>query len=180
MLHSQIIDTAEQIRVMGVVFRPGGVYAFTAEDLAGMTGRDVDLHDLFGVTADRLRQQPARHSHAPAQRLALLERWLQQRLRMPAIDPAINHAIGALNRVPQVACIPRIAQAIGMSDRRFTVQFDRQVGMKPKHYARLMRFRTVISHAHYQTAVNWSAVAADCGYSDQAHLSHEFRSASPG
>lgn len=175
MLHSQIIDTAEQIRVMGVMFRPGGVYAFTAEDLAGMAGRDVDLHDLFGVTADRLRQRLL-DTPAPAQRLTLLERWLQQRLRMPAIDPAINHAIGALNRVPQVACIPRIAQAIGMSDRRFTAQFGRQVGMKPKHYARLMRFRTVISHAHYQPAVNWSAVAADCGYSDQAHLSHEFRS----
>jgi AraC-like DNA-binding protein len=175
MLRSQIIDTAEQIRVMGVVFRPGGVYAFTAEDLTGMAGRDVDLHDLFGVSADRLRERLL-DTPAPAQRLALLERWLRQRLRMPAIDPAISHAIGALNRVPQVTCIPRIAQAIGMSDRRFTVQFGRQVGMKPKHYARLMRFRTVISHAHYQPAVNWSAVAADCGYADQAHLSHEFRS----
>ncbi|MFZ0871658.1 MAG: helix-turn-helix domain-containing protein [Rhodanobacter sp.] len=175
MLRSQIIDTAEQIRVMGVVFQPGGVHAFTAEDIAGIAGRDVDLHDLFGVTADRLRQRLL-NTQAPARRLELLERWLRQRLRVPAIDPTIRRAIEALNRVPQVNGIPLIARAIGMSDRRLTMQFSRQVGMKPKHYARLMRFRAVISHAHYQPAVNWSVVAADCGYSDQAHLSHEFRS----
>jgi AraC-like DNA-binding protein len=175
MLHSQIIDTAEQIRVMGVVFRPGGVHAFTAENLTGMAGRDVDLHDLFGVTVDRLRQRLL-ETQAPAQRLGLLEGWLRRRLRIPVMDPAISHAIDALSRVPQITGIPLIARAIGMSDRRFTLQFSRQVGMKPKHYARLMRFRAVIGHAHYQPAVNWSAVAADCGYSDQAHLSHEFRS----
>jgi AraC-like DNA-binding protein len=175
MLRSQIIDTAEQIRVMGVVFRPGGVHAFTAEDLNGMAGRDVDLHDLFGVTAYRLRQRLL-DTPVPAQRLVLLERWLRQRLRTPAMDPGISHAITALNRVPQVTSIPLLARGIGMSDRRFTLQFGRQVGMKPKHYARLMRFRAVIAHAHYQPAVNWSAVAADCGYADQAHLSHEFRS----
>ena len=175
MLRSQIIDTAEQIRVMGVVFHPGGVHAFTAEDLAAMAGRDVDLHDLFGAAADRLRQRLL-ETPAPARRLELLEGWLRERLRVTAMSPAIGHAIAALNRVPQVTRIPLITRAIGLSDRRFTTAFRRQVGMNPKHYARLMRFRAVVAHAHYQPLVNWSAVAADCGYSDQAHLSHEFRS----
>jgi AraC-like DNA-binding protein len=171
---SQIIDTAEQIRVMGVVFRPGGAYAFTGEDLAAMAGRDIDLHDLFGATADRLRQRLL-ETPTPAHRLELLEEWLRRRLRAPAPNPAIAHAIAALNRVPQVTHIPHVARAVGMSDSRFTTLFRRQVGMNPKHYARLMRFRAVIAHAHYRDAVDWSAVAADCGYCDQAHLSHEFR-----
>ena len=174
MLCSQIIDTAEQVRVMGVVFRPGGAHALCGEDMAAMAGRDIDLHDLFGACTDRLRQRLL-ESPAAAQRLTLLEGWLQQRLRADAVSPAIVHTLTLLQQFPQVPRIPRIAQAAGVSERRMLQLFRRQIGMTPKHYARLLRFRAVVAQAHRQPAVDWSALAADCGYCDQAHLSHEFR-----
>lgn len=174
MQRSQIIDTAEQVRVIGVVFRTGGARAFTGEDLSSTAGRDIDLHDLFGADAGRLRQRLL-NTDAAVDRLALLERWLQRRLQPSAINPAIDHAVALLNNVPQVHRIPAIARTISLSERRFVQVFRRQVGMAPKQYARLMRFRAVIEHAHKQSFVDWSAVAVDCGYCDQAHLCHEFR-----
>jgi hypothetical protein len=66
MLRSQIIDTAEQIRVMGVVFQPGGVHAFTAEDLAGMAGRDVDFARSVWRDGGPVAPAPARNSGARA------------------------------------------------------------------------------------------------------------------
>ena len=174
MLGSQIIDTAEQVRVMGVVFRAGGAYAFTGEDLAASAQRDIDLHDLFGPEAGSLRQRLL-ETATPTARLALLEQWLRKRLRATTKHAAIDHALTMLNHVPQVQRIPAIARHMGMSERRFTQLFRRQVGMTPKHYARLIRFRTVVDHAHSRQRVDWSAVAADCGYCDQAHLTHEFR-----
>ena len=174
LLRSQIIDTAEQIRVMGVVFRPGGAHAFTSEDLSRCAGQDIDLHDLFGAASGRLRQRLL-NTHAPPERLRLLECWLKQRLQPGAIDPAIAHAVNLLQAVPQVHRLPLIARTIGLSERRFTQLFRRQLGMTPKQYARLLRFRAVIDHAHARSRVDWSAVAADCGYCDQAHLGHEFR-----
>ena len=174
MQRSQIIDTAEQVRVMGVVFRAGGAHAFTGEDLAASAQRDIDLHDLFGPDADRLRQRLL-ETATPTARLVLLEQWLRERLRSATKNAAMDHALMLLNRVPQVRRIPAIAKHIGMSERRFTQLFRRQMGMTPKHYARLIRFRAVVDHAHGRQSVNWSAVAADCGYCDQAHLTHEFR-----
>lgn len=171
---SQIIDTAEQIRVMGVQFRAAGVYALTGENLAAMEGRDVDLHDLFGPAADRLRQRLL-ETGQPLQRLRRLERWLCRRLRLSSPDPAIGYAIAALDRAPQVARMPQIAREAGLSERHFSTLFCRQVGMRPKHYARLMRFRAVTEHAYQHARVDWAAVAVDGGYADQAHLSHEFR-----
>ena len=171
---SQIIDTAEQVRVMGVVFRQGGVHAFTGEDVTRLAERDTDLLELFGAGADGLRQRLL-DTPAPAQRLALLEAWLHRRARMTPVHAAVHHAVSMLDRVPQLASIPLIARATGLSERRLLQLFRRQVGMTPKHYARLMRFRAVVQHAHAHATVDWSAVAADCGFSDQAHLSHEFR-----
>lgn len=131
LLSSQIIDTAEQIRVMGVVFRPGGAHAFTGEDLSRSAGQDIDLHDLFGAASGRLRQRLL-HTDAPHERLRLLESWLTQRLQPQVINPAIAHAVALLHVVPQVHRLPVIARTIGLSDRRFTQLFRRQVGMAPK------------------------------------------------
>src|SRR5690242_17792614 len=173
-LCSQIIDTAEQIRVMGAVFRPGGAGALTGEDMAALEGRDVDLAALFGRHAAALRQRLL-ETPQPARRLALLERWLRERMRLPRVEPCVAHALAWLERTPQAARIGSLAQETGVSERRLGRLFRRQVGYGPKQYARLLRFRAVVAQVHGHPRVDWAAVAADGGYCDQAHLAHEFR-----
>ena len=173
-LRSEIIDTAEQVRVMGVVFHPGGAHALTGEDASTLTGRDIDLADLFGRSADLLREQLLETGTARA-RLYILMQWLQQRMHSTALHPAVGHALATLAGSPQVSRIALLARETGLSERRLGLLFQRQVGMRPKRYARLLRFRAVVTLAQSRASVNWSEVAADCGYCDQVHLSHEFR-----
>lgn len=172
-LRSEIIDTTEQVRVMGVVFHPGGAHALTGEDARTLTARDIDLVDLFGSAAGLLREQLLETGRA-RDRLRTLAQWLRQRMQVGALHPAVNHAVRTLARQPQVHRIALLARDTGLSERRLGVLFQRQVGMRPKHYARLLRFRAVVTQAQSQASVNWSHVAADCGYCDQAHLTHEF------
>lgn len=173
-LCSQIIDTAEQIRVMGVVFRPGGAGALTGEDMSAMTGCDVDLGGLFGSHAGALRQRLLETADA-GHRLALLERWLHERMRLPRLDACVSHALAWLGRTPQAVRIGWLVRETGVSERRLARLFRRQVGYGPKQYARLLRFRAVVSQVHGLAQVDWAGVAADGGYCDQAHLAHEFR-----
>lgn len=171
---SWIIDTAEQIKVMGLTFRPGGAHALIGIDVAEFSHGDIALEDLFGGTARRLRQRLL-ETPCPLQRLALLEGWLQQLTDEPVLDPLIAHAIARLDRTPQVARIGAVQRESGYSAARFINLFRRHVGMSPKRYARLLRFRAVVTQVYPQRQVDWSQVAADGGYSDQAHLNHEFR-----
>ncbi|CAM5250578.1 hypothetical protein RLIN73S_06970 [Rhodanobacter lindaniclasticus] len=166
-LRSEIIDTAEQIRVMGVVFHPGGAHVLTGEDATTLAGRDVDLGDVFGGAAARLRDQLL-HTAAPCDRLRLLTRWLARRLRGNPVHPAIACALQRLAEQPQVQRIAPLVREAGLSERRFGMLFQRQVGMRPKHYARLLRFRAVVDHAQARPTVNWSQVAADGGYFEPA------------
>jgi AraC-like DNA-binding protein len=173
-LRSQIIDTAEQVRVMGVVFRPGGAHAFTGEDHGVLVARDIGLEDLFGASAHALRERLL-HTPEPLQRLALLEQWLRARIHTPALDPAIGHALAVLHGQPCIARIAPLVRETGLSAYRFNRLFRRQIGMGPKRYARLLRFRAVVEEADRLGKVEWSCVAADNGYADQSHLVHEFR-----
>jgi AraC-like DNA-binding protein len=48
------------------------------------------------------------------------------------------------------------------------------VGLSPKRYARIVRFKHAVARAS-DGAVDWSAIAADCGYFDQAHMCADFQ-----
>ncbi|GGA15454.1 helix-turn-helix domain-containing protein [Dyella caseinilytica] len=171
---SWIIDTAEQVRVIGVNFRPGGAHALiglSAEDLAQ---RDINLEDMFGARAHQLRQRLL-EAVTPAERLALMEQWLRRLSEQPSWDATILHAVATLARVPDVPSIGRLQRDSGYSAHRFGLLFRRHVGMTAKQYARLMRFRAVVDMAYPAQQLDWARIALDGGYCDQAHLSHEFR-----
>ena len=172
--HSWIIDTAEQVRVMGVNFRPGGVHALIGLHAEELGQHDVNLEDLFGIDARRLRQRLL-ETVCPTQRVALLEQWLRTLCDEPKWDAAILHAVAVLAHVPDVPGIGKLQRESGYSVHRFGLLFRRHVGMTAKQYARMMRFRAVIDMAHPATQPDWAQIAADGGFCDQAHMSHEFR-----
>jgi AraC-like DNA-binding protein len=53
--------------------------------------------------------------------------------------------------------------------------FRREVGLPPKRAARVLRFHHAVGRINADQFVSLSAVAAECGYYDQAHFTREFR-----
>lgn len=172
---SQIIDTEEQVAVMGVVFRPGGAARFFRERMDRLANDSVDLEALVGGEARRLREHllaagSARH------RLTLLVHWLRQ--RGTALPPcnALDLALSRLDATPRVGALATVALELGWSPRTLGERFRQQVGITPKRYLRLRRFQQVLATAASDVQrIDWAGLALDCGYHDQAHMAHEFR-----
>lgn len=171
---SFLIDTAEQIAVMGVVFRSGAAARFLREPMHRLSDRHVALDDLGANDVGGLRERLLDTADAVA-RIDVLQTWLRARFTPAALHPAINYALRALGDRPQVARIGDLIEASGYSPRRFGSLFRDQVGIGPKRYARLQRFRAVVASAQGDRRIEWLQVAADCGFHDQPHLVREFR-----
>ena len=69
-----------------------------------------------------------------------------------------------------------MTDTIGLSPKRFIERFKIEVGMTPKRYCRIRRFQRALALANGSRDVDWTRVALDCGYFDQAHFNHDFRS----
>jgi AraC-like DNA-binding protein len=71
--------------------------------------------------------------------------------------------------------VQTVTEKIGMSQRRVAQLFHEQVGVSPKTFHRVRRFQHTLTRLRGMQQVNWADLAIDCGYYDQAHLSHDFR-----
>lgn len=171
---SFVIDTAEQVAVMGVVFRCGGAAPFFRERMDVLANEHVDLADIVGARAAGLRERLLEAGGAAA-RIALLHRWLLGIAGAATVPAMIAMTAARLQRAPSITRIANICNETGLSPRRFGTLFREHVGMSPKRYARLQRFRAVVASARRDGRVEWSRVAADCGFYDQPHLVREFR-----
>ncbi|EDM78730.1 transcriptional regulator, AraC family protein [Plesiocystis pacifica SIR-1] len=100
------IDTAQQRRIAGVAFRPGGARMFFALPMSEIRDRDLSLSALWGPAGTRLRLRMLEASD-DSTRLALLEEALLAHLR-PDRDRAMELAVAALERGQNVGSLARV------------------------------------------------------------------------
>ena len=166
--HALTLDAAQQDGVLGVVFRPGGLAAFTSLPIEHTAAVHHPIEAVM-PHVDWGRALDAARAVAPDEGLQILERALLA-ARCARRDPAIAAALTQLRRSTPVA---HVADALGWSQTRLVRRFSAQVGLRPKEYARLARFRRAVASLGPRTDLGMLALG--CGYADQAHFNHEFR-----
>ena len=171
-----VIDTAQQDRVFGIQFCPGGTFPFFHAPCREFENRDVDLDLLWRDAADHLREQlmeaPSAEDMFQVAEAALLARLV----RPLELHPAISYAARSFSTRPHRAKVAAVVDSIGLSHRRFLQIFTDQIGMTPKAFCRVQRFQRVLRQINAAPHVDWLQLALDCGYYDQAHFIHDFQS----
>lgn len=137
-------------------------------DAAPLGGTVTSLDDLWGRDATRLRER-LRAASTWDDRFAIADAELARRHdRGRAVAPETAAAWGRLVASRGRVRVDRLASEVGWSRQRLWSRFRSQIGLTPKHAARLVRF----DHAAHRLAAGHDAarVAADGGYVDQSHL----------
>ena len=92
-----------------------------------------------------------------------------------SLTPAVTGALKEFQKVPAAMTMNEVAEQSGLSQRRFIEVFRNAVGLTPKLFCRVRRFREALRQVDSGRPVIWSDVALSCGYYDQAHFIHDFR-----
>jgi AraC-like DNA-binding protein len=170
-----VIDPRELVSVIGVRFRPGGAFPFLGTAASDLADTHVDLETLWGTSAIELRQRLCA-AKTTAERFNLLQKALVTHLFRPLERHyAVRFALYTFVRADSGLAIRDVARDAGLSQRRFIHVFAREVGMSPKLFCRVRRFRQALETVRHTAEPDWARVAADCGYYDQSHLIHDFR-----
>jgi AraC-like DNA-binding protein len=168
---SAVAETADQRAILWVEFRPGGAAPFFP-GLADACDQLVPLDAVWGRRGATLRERLLAAGSPEAMR-EVVEDALLAAAEPPRPDPALAVAVAALHRGATVA---EAADRLGWTTKRLVRLFSAQVGLAPKRFARVRRFQRLLSAAAATRGGDWTRLAAECGYHDQAHMIHDFRS----
>jgi AraC-like DNA-binding protein len=172
----QVIDTSEQEYVAGVAFKPGGTVPFMRVPAHEVSDVDVPLESLWGRGRTSAFRERLLAGGSIDAKLDVLEAALQEMWAPPGLHPTVSYALAVFDRGPTTMKIAAVSEVIGLSAKRFIERFKIEVGMTPKRYCRIRRFQRAVALANRGGDVDWPRLALDCGYFDQAHFIHDFRS----
>lgn len=157
---------------VGVHFKPGGARAFFDTPAEGLAERAVCLEDLWGRGAHALREQLL-DAAEPAAQVRVLEAFLLERAAHVVELPAVLRAALAAFDEPGLTSVAEVNRRTGLSPKRLLALFRERVGLSPKTFWRVRRFRSALRGL--DNGARGAALAQELGYFDQAHFLREFR-----
>ncbi len=167
---SVVLDTQEQRWLAAVEFHSGGANHFFSMPMSAVCNEIVQLEDVWACDG-RLVRERLLDASTPASKFRVFEEVLSEHLA-PRFDPAIQYAMAALRAGMPVS---QVVSRLGLLPRTFERRFSARVGINPKRFARVQRLQRVLRAVRLSGRPDWCALAAEHGYTDQAHLIHDFR-----
>ncbi|MGW0534876.1 helix-turn-helix domain-containing protein [Streptomyces sp. NPDC003032] len=157
-----------------VVMAPWAAYAFFGTPMDQLANSLIEPADLLGP---RLHALDERLNDCPdwPGRFALLDtvltRWLEDG---PTVSARVLWVWDRLSRAAGNVPVHLLARECGWSERHLERRFEQQIGLLPKEASRVLRLRAAL---RLTAGGHPGAIAASLsGYSDQPHLSREFKS----
>jgi AraC-like DNA-binding protein len=161
---------------------PAGARCLLGLPAGELQGTVVELADLLGPDAGELIERMEIAPSWPA-RFAVLDEVLDRRAGRlagggagaaagpdPRLAAAWGRIVGSGGAVP----VGKVAAEVGWSRRHLAQRFAREFGLGPKDTARVVRFHRSRRLLQRPGRPRLAAVAAACGYYDQAHLAREW------
>jgi AraC-like DNA-binding protein len=166
------VVSSGMLRMVGATLESASLYTALPVSQSDLAGQVIDLESVWGrwtrETAERVAATPDGEGA-----LACFEAALGALFPDSAeLNSPIARAVARLRQSGGNASIARLASEVGLGRRQFERRFHTEVGLPPRLFGRIVRFQRAFRAIGGESG---AAVAARCGYADQAHLVREIR-----
>jgi AraC-like DNA-binding protein len=162
-------------RVLGVRFRAGGFRGVLRGTLAAITDRTIPLSSVYEFDADTAEAEVL-GAAGDTGMVEIAERYL--RTRTPDVDEVAELVHDIVDRIANDRTLNRVdelAAQVNLGERALQRLFNDYVGVSPKWVIRRSRLHDAAARLANAEDVNLTHLAAELGYSDQAHLTRDFK-----
>ena len=157
-------------KIAGIRFHPAIGYGVLGQHFLKPTHLQPDQDTRFELYAllGQLRSQDNIQSH-----ITILYAWAEKYLSFHQLIPESLRL--ALQCLEQDHGPSQLSENTELSQRQIERLFKTWLGMTPKYYQRILRTKKAVSFLKQHKSVSLVDVALQFGFSDQAHMTREFR-----
>lgn len=175
--------------LMGMLNQPALLSAKNRLEIIGIRCFPWTVFELLGLPSSkdgaRIVEHPIAQLHPMlreyiqagriAEALAEVAQYLVQARSRVARDSLLGKAGAAMRAANGTLPVSQVAAAAHATVRTLERKFKHAAGHTVKDVSSLMRFEQARNHLWRHPAANLAGLAQELGYTDQAHLSREFR-----
>ena len=165
-------------RMLIVAFKKGKAHPFYNFPMSELANLIVDAGLVFGIKLRNLRERLLNTDSIPQMFLTVEEFLMQQAgdsLHTNTSSKCIEYAVANIVNQPTLLGFQQFSRQIGYSQKHFIDLFKKQVGVPPKQYLKIMRFQKAIQEIENHISIQWSSIATESGFYDQAHFIGDFK-----
>lgn len=168
--HPVIIEQMGKIEIIGICFKPYGLYPFLKLPLSEITNGPGPLELLINhETIDRLY-----HARLSGNWQQVLDRTLEAKLgQIKPIDTVVKTSVKYLYENNGFT-VGKSLEKSGISTRTLERRYQEWIGLTPKQFSRLIRVRKILYELESSLKPNWMQFVVRYGLYDRSHLCHEF------
>jgi AraC-like DNA-binding protein len=158
-----------------VAFRPTGFFRLFGVSPWEIRNCAYDLRDVLGKHISALHE-PLSNATSPEQMSATIDEVLIEISRRALPRSGVEWAAEALLHSKGRADLLAMPNSLGLSDSSWRRHFTCEIGVTPKRYLRMVRFRHALALKRGYGGRPWTQVCLEAGYYDQAHFIAECQS----
>ncbi|GAA1930050.1 helix-turn-helix domain-containing protein [Nocardioides lentus] len=165
----------------GVMLRPAAGALLLDGPVTGLTDTAIDLGAVPTLDGDALttevRAAMAEDPHSSTAHAAVVAAYETRLRRLLPVDPegeVVNGLVDWLAAHPEVVRVRDVAAGVGLSERALQRLVVRRTGLTPKWLLQRRRLHEAVLRLK-AGGTSLATTAADLGYTDQAHFTHDFR-----
>ncbi len=156
-------------------FHKGKAYPFVQMPLHELTDSVVDGDLVLTNEIMNLREMILSIENIDQKFFAAEKYLLKHYSKKLGVIPVIEFAVNKIVHSPSQSSIKNISEKIGYSQKHFIKLFKENVGLTPKSFLKVIRFQKAVHEIEISHKIDWTAIAIESGYYDQAHFIHDFR-----
>lgn len=158
---------------LGVLLRPTVLSKFLREDMATFTNKAFDggdiRHDL------KILWTQLEEIHLVKHKIELLNHFFAEAfIHLPQTVTIADAALNLIHQ-PGLPSIKNLANHLQVSERYLETQFKKYVGLSPKTYSLIVRFKRIEQQLHTKSTTHWAKLGFAGEYYDQNHFIKDFK-----
>ena len=166
------VEISTDIFTFSVVFKPGGLFHFLPDiPINEVAASSATLLDIFGKEIYRMEDALFECDDFD-QRIKLIEHFLLQNIKVP--NSILNTAVHSIQSTKGNLKLKNLSLQLNISTRQLRNIFSEKIGISPKQFIRMMRFKNTLSSPPNFNE-NMAQYADRMGYYDESHFIHEFK-----
>ena len=164
-----------QAKYLVVFFQPLGLYQLFGGNISHLTNKSKHLSDFLGKEIFEIFLQNIISTKDIDFQIEILNKFFLNRIRAYDNYTVINNALNFIFETKGNISVSELSRNCKVNRRMLERQFKSKIGVSPKIYAQIYRFKFMMNYLTQNPNTSWADLSEIVGYYDQSHLIRYFK-----